>query len=119
METTSQLVEGAKHASSFLTCRIKLMTKRPLDQLIFDELWIDDRLYKIKITNEENEQVEGPFLKKQILYIHVESEVRQPAGIPPSDKNASKIMLGYQIDNKRKYYPIKDFSEDTDQLEVA
>ena len=120
LETTpSENHERSHQVRNFLPQKIKLMTKRPADQLVFDELWINDRLYKIKITNEENQPLESPFPKKQILYIHVDAEVSEPASIPPFDKRASKILLGYQIDNKRKYCPIKDFSEILPQQEVA
>jgi hypothetical protein len=117
--TTSRIMEGAKHAQSFLSCRIKLKTKRPADQLIFDELWIEDRLYNIKITNEENQEVDNQFTKKQILFIEVESEVSQHSAIPPAEKKGSKIFIGYQVDNKRKYFPIDDFSEEAPQRSVA
>ncbi len=96
------------------------MTKRASDQLVFDELWIEDRLYKIKITDEENQQVENRFSVKQVLYIDVDSEVDySDERTPPETKSNAKIFLGYQVDNKRKYFPINIQPEDLPQYSVA
>jgi len=118
--TSSRIIEGAKNAQSYITCRIKVMTKRSAGQLVFDELWIEDRLYKIKITDEENQQVENQFTKKQVLYIDVDSEVAySDERTPPEAKSNAKIFLGYQVDNKRKYFPINIHADDLPQYSVA
>ncbi len=118
--TTHRFIEEAHHAKSFLNCRIKLMMKRSEKQLIFDELWIEDRLYKIKITNSENQLVENGFSHKQVLYIDVESEINYPEYQTfPAENLSSKIFLGYQVGNKRKYFPVVRSFTDLQRLSVA
>ncbi len=121
IETTgSRIIRGAKQAQSFITCRIKLMTRLAASELVFDELWIEDRLYKIRVTNEENQEVENQFSKKQVLYIDIDSEVHHSHGrVPPSEKSKSKIFLGYIVENKRRYFPINVLTEDLPQYLVA
>ncbi|MCX6291132.1 MAG: hypothetical protein NT126_05150 [Bacteroidetes bacterium] len=114
-----QILAGAKHAQDFLSCRIKLMAKFPGHKLVFDELWIDDRLYKVRITDEENRHVENIFRKKQILYIDAGSEINHHTFAPPKTKSGSKIFLGYRVDDKRKYFPIDLFVEEAGQAAVA
>lgn len=118
--TTIQIMKSAKHAGSLIRYRIKLVTKRPADQLIFDELWIEDRLYKIKITKEVFEMAANESGKRQIIYIDSETDIRYPNLPNPAFANTkSNIRLGYQIGNKRKYLQIKDFSTCVPQLAVA
>jgi hypothetical protein len=86
---------------------------------VFDELWIEDRLYKVKITNSENQFVES-FEKKQVLYIDVESEIDYTVEKNlPAENLKSKIFLGYQIDNKRKYLSIGNSSFSLPKSKVA
>lgn len=118
--TTFQIMKSAKHAGSMIRYRIKLVTKRPADKLIFDELWIEDRLYKIKITKEVFELAANGSGKKQIIYIDSETDIRYPNLPNPAFENIkANIRLGYQIGNKRKYLQIKDFSTCVPQLAVA
>ncbi len=118
--TTYRFIEEAHHAKSFLNCRIKLVMKRSKKQLIFDELWIEDRLYKIKITDLENQLVENDFNEKQVLYIDVESEIKYSEyQLFPAEDLSSKIFLGYQVGNKRKYFPVFRSFTELQQLAVA
>ena len=118
--TTFQIMKSAMHAGSLVRYRIKLLAKRPADQLVFDELWVEDRLHKIKITKGEYQQASKNSVKRQIIYIDSESDIRYPSvPIPSLEKSSTKILLGYQIGNKRKYMPIKDFSTCHPQLAVA
>jgi hypothetical protein len=111
---------GARQARNYVGCRIKLITRRTAHPVLLDELWIDDRLYQIKITNEENQQVDNQFSSKQVLFIEVESEASyQPESSRPVENSKTKIVLGYRVGNKRRYVPINNFSEDQRPLAVA
>lgn len=116
--TACRILTGAKHSHNFISYRIKLKTKRASHKLVFDELWIEDRLYKIKITDEDNRHIANQFSEKQVLYIDSVSEINYTEDkIPPSGR--SKIYLGYQFDNKRKYIAIKESAEEIPELLVA
>ena len=118
--TTIQIMKSAKHAGSLIRYRIKLVCKRPADQLIFDELWVEGRLYQIKITKEVYELATTGSGKREIIYIDSETDIRYPNLPNPAFANIkSNIRLGYQVGNKRKYLQIKDFSTCVPQLAVA
>jgi hypothetical protein len=105
--TTHRLIEETKHAKDTIRCRIKLMMKHETEHIVFDELWIEDRLYKVKVTDEENQPVEN-VKGKQVLYIDVDSEVHYTVEkIFPAEKLDSKIFLGYQVGDRRKYLSIQ------------
>jgi len=94
--------------------------KESSNKVVIDELWIEDRLYKIKITNENNQLVETRFNEKQVLYIDVESEINYShEQLFPAENLKSKIFLGYQIGNKRKYLSINNSLETLSRLAVA
>jgi hypothetical protein len=118
--TTYRFLEETYEAKNLIACRIKIMMKRSEDGLVFDELWMEDRLYKIKITDEENQQVDAGFSKRQVLYIDVESEISYTdRHIFPPENLKSKIFLGYMIGNKRKFFPVNASFEEVRQREVA
>jgi len=115
------MMQRTHHEGNFLACRIKLMMKRSAEQLTFNELWIEDRLYTIKVTDEENQPVENGFLEKQVLYIDVETEITaDDRPLPSIESLKSKIFLGYQVGTKRKYISIENNIEElVPQLKVA
>src|SRR5437868_559998 len=72
---TYRFNDGKSFTEDFMNCRIKILTKRPPADLIIDELWIEHRLYKVRITDEENQLIENGFPEKQEFTIDVESEI--------------------------------------------
>jgi len=99
---------------------IKLKTKYPSEQLVLDEIWIDDRLYRVKVTDEDNRQIKNEFGSKQILHVLADNEIQYPEEkTRPGEKSKSKIFLGYQVGNKRRYHPIRYFTEGSDSSAVA
>ena len=111
LEVTSyQIMKSAKYAGSLVRYRIKLLTKRPAEKLVFDELWIEDRLYQIKITKEATQLPSDNSGKRQIIYIDSEPDMKYPSvPLPWVEKTKSNILLGYLIGKKRKYMKITDF----------
>ena len=111
LEVTSfQIMKSAMHAGSLVRYRIKLLTKRPAEQLVFDELWIEDRRYAVKISKAVNLVSAGRSEKKQIIFIDSEPDIKYPSvPLPWAEKATSGILLGYLVGDKRKYLRIKDF----------
>jgi hypothetical protein len=118
--TTYQIMKSAKYAGSVVRYRIKLLALKPPDKLVFDELWIEDRLYNVRITKVEYCDSKNVSGKRQIIYLDSETDIRYPFLPNPAFAHIkSKILLGYQVGKKRKYMPIKEFSTCLSQLAVA
>ena len=118
--TTVGFAGETHHDGNFSNCRLKIRMKRPAKQLVIDELWIEERLYKIRITDEENQSVENGFTEKQVIYIDVDSEISysEEQQLPPENLK-SKIFLGFRVGDKRKYIPINYAIEELPRLSVA
>jgi hypothetical protein len=117
---TYRFNDGKNFTKDFMNCRIKILTKRPPADLMIDELWIEHRLYKIRITDEENQLIENCFPEKQALYIDVESEMDYADGqVFPAENLKSKIFLGYMVRSKRVYLLINSVSELVPRRSVA
>ena len=119
LETSIQLAEGTEHTHDFLTYKIKLKTKCPLNRLFFDELWIDDRLFRIRVAEENDGHVNNLSLKNLVLFLHVESEEKRLVRILPMNTSFSGIMLAYRIDNMRKYCPVPPVSKKVPFMKAA
>lgn len=119
LEVTSfQIMKSAKHAGSLVRYRIKVLAKRPVSQLVFDELWVEDRLHHIKIIKIINQRSLDKAGTRQIVFIDSEPDIRYPS-VPLPWAEKSKMLLGYLIGKKRKYFEIKEFFTCHPQLAVA
>ncbi len=104
-------------SNQFVTYQIELKTKRPSSELIFDDLWIDDKKYKFHLCRDDRKSV-CEFLKKEVLKLSIISEIKGEV-IPEISKSSKGILLiGYTYKNKKKYLSVKKFKE-MDTLKFA
>lgn len=96
-----------KNKEEMISYHIELKTKKSSSELIFDELWINEKKYKFHLSREDR-KVAGSFGVKEILRINVISEIRNQTRHP--EKSSKGIMLlSYRFQNKRKFISVKKF----------
>jgi len=72
-----------------------------------EELWIDRKLYKFKITREASHEHVGDFVEKESLKIDAyEVAEDQAALFSPPPKFNGAAMIGYWIKDKKKYLSV-------------
>jgi hypothetical protein len=90
----------------FTTYQIELKTKKNSDELVFEELWIDQKRYRFQLTR-PNRKFAASFFKKEILKINVISEMKTDAEATPVKSTKGRLLLAYTFRNKRKYLSLK------------
>lgn len=91
-----------------ITCTLELKTKKSSEELIFDELWIDNKRYHFKLTKEDLKSV-NEFGKKEVLRLDALKEIPEVFSSPMPKKG--KVLLAYTFKNKRRYISINKFSD--------
>ena len=102
-----------------VTYRIQILTKKTSEELELDELWIDNKLYKVRVMKKESNAVSRYFAEKEILYLEAERETKNVGYEEMAPSNFGKVSLGYRINNKRKYLSLKGFEEQNAKLTFA
>ena len=107
-----------KSREKLTSYQIELKTKKPSTELVFEELWIDEKRYKFNLSREDR-KIAGSFDKKEILKINIFSELLHEAD-PENPVRSSKgrLLLSYTFRNKRKFVSIKKFS-DFDEIRLS
>lgn len=91
--------------------QIQVETKKSSDDLIFEEVWIDEKRFKIKLRDQEREIV-STFQDKQVVNLDIAEEaVQDETSSRPKEILKSKVLVGYSIGNKRKFLSISKFDE--------
>ncbi len=91
--------------------QIQVETKKSSDELIFEEVWIDEKRFKIKLRDQEREIV-STFQDKQVVNLDIAEEaVQDETSSRPKEILKSKVLVGYSIGNKRKFLSISKFDE--------
>jgi hypothetical protein len=102
-----------------ITYHIQILTKRTSNELKLDELWVENRLFKVRVLNKEGSSSAKNFEEKEILYLEAERETSNINYEEMAPSTKGKISLGYLINNKRKYLSIKGFEEQTAAFSIA
>lgn len=102
-----------------VTYRIQILTKKTSEELKLDELWIDNKLFRVRILKKESNAVAKYFAEKETLYLEAERETLKIGYEEMKPATNSKVSLGYTINNKRKYLSIKGFEEHHSKLSIA
>ena len=102
-----------------ITYRIQIVTKKNSEQLKVDELWIDNRLFKVRLVKKESSSPVKQFSEKETLFIEAEREKENIVYEEMSPSIRGKVSLGYLVNNKRKYLSIKGFEEQQSKLSIA
>lgn len=101
------------------TYRIQLITKKTSAELKLDELWIEDRLFKVRIVKQENNAFARHFSEQETLYLEAERETANVGYEEMRPSLNGKVSVGYLFNNKRKYLTIKGFEEHKSKLSFA
>jgi len=118
LRATSRKWISAKRGD-VVTYRIQVKTKKTSDELKLDELWIDRKLYKVRVARQDDHTIAKYFSKQETLYIEAEREtgnVCYEEMVPPGK---GKVAIGYLINNQRKYLSIKGFEEHRNKLSLT
>ena len=92
-----------------ISYQIELKTKKSSSELVFEELWIDEKKYKFFLSR-GNRKIVGSFLKREILNLDIISEINnETKSVIPVKSSKGILLLGYTFRNKRKYLSFKKF----------
>jgi hypothetical protein len=94
-----------------VTYRIQIFTKKTSEELKVDELWVGNRVFKVRVLKEESNVQARHFNEKETLYLEAERETKNVAYEEMGPARNGKVSLGYTINNKRRYLSIKNFEE--------
>ena len=100
-----------KKPDELISYQIELRTKKSSAELVFEELWIDEKKYKFHLCR-ETRTIAASFSEKEILKINIISELKNDSQSDISVKSSKGIMLlSYSFRNKKKYLSFKRFRE--------
>jgi uncharacterized membrane-anchored protein YhcB (DUF1043 family) len=96
-----------KNKEQLTSYQIELKTKKSSSELVFEELWIDEKKYRFHLSREDR-KIAGNFTKKEILKLNVISEIKNDnENEIPSKSSRGILVLGYRFKNKRKFLSVK------------
>ncbi len=110
---------GVSGKEDLTTYRIQVLTKKTSEVLKLDELWIDNRLFRVRVIKKESNVLTKYFSEKETLYLEAERETKNIGYEEISPSVKGKVSVGYLINNKRKYLTIKGFEEHSSKLSIA
>lgn len=101
------------------TYRIQILTKKTSDELKVDELWINNRLFRVRVIKKESNVFARYFQEKETLYLEAERETKNIGYEEMQPSLNRKVSVGYLINNKRKYLSINGFEEQSPKLSLT
>ena len=102
-----------------VTYRIQIVTKKTSEELKVDELWVGNRVFKVRMLKKESNASARHFAEKETLYLEAERETKNVSYEEMRPSQRGKVSLGYMINNKRKYLSIKNFEEPDSKHSIA
>jgi hypothetical protein len=100
-----------KYSGEWVTYQLEIKTKKNSSELVFEELWIDEKRYTFHLSCEER-KIANIFEKKEKLKLNVISPINNLQEFPFRGKSSKgKFILYYSYKNKRKFISIKKFSD--------
>lgn len=98
--------------------QIQVETKKSSDELIFEEVWIDEKRFKVHLSDEKRSIVSA-FDNKQIVNLNIsEAPVEKDQSDRPKELIKSKVLVSYSIGNKRKFMSIRKFEENDENSSI-
>ncbi len=99
-----------KKSEELISYQIELKTKKSSTELVFEELWINEKKYKFHLRR-GNRKIAGSFSEKEILILNVISGILIENKVHiPTIASKGIMLLGYSFRNKRKYLRVKKFN---------
>ena len=105
-------------SGELISYQIELKTKKSSLELVFEELWIDEKKYKFHFTRQDR-KIAGSFVKREVLKLNIISEIKNNL-ISENPVVSSKgiLVLWYSFKNKKKHLRIKKF-RDIDNIKLC
>lgn len=98
-----------KNSDELISYQIELKTKKASTELVFEELWINEKKYKFHLSR-ENRKIAGSFEEKEILKLNIISELKnENLSLAPVQSSKGILLLSYTFRNKIKYIKFKKF----------
>ena len=98
-----------KSSDELISYQIELKTKKASNELVFEELWINEKKYKFHLSRENRKIVES-FEEKEILKLNIISELKnENLSLIPVKSSKGILLLSYTFRNKIKYIKFKKF----------
>jgi hypothetical protein len=104
--TAKKFVRHAHNEEGDINYRIEFIVKKSSEEMKIDELWIDRKLYKFKITRETSHDHVGNFNVLENLKIDAFEVADESASSTPPRKFNGAAMIGYWVKNKKKYLSV-------------
>jgi len=124
VEATQQNVVGGRMESGRSEVfEIKLIAKKPSTKLVFEDLWVGVKHFKIKATHQKaDNSISTDFAKGDTIFIQaIERYLPSESGelvLQKSDiikavpmEYTGKALIGFKLKNKQHYYIIEDFKK--------
>ncbi len=100
-----------KYSGDWVTYQLEIKTKKNSSELVFEELWIDEKKYKFHLSC-EGRKIANIFEKKEVLKLNAIFPINISQDFSFHGKSSKgKFILYYTYKNKRKFISIKKFSD--------
>lgn len=97
--------------AQLVTYQLEIKTKKTSSELIFEELWINEKKYLFHICR-ENRKFASSFGVKEILKLNIVREAREENKPETATKSAKgKLLLSYTFKNKKKHIVVSRFRD--------
>ena len=106
--TAKRFIRHAHSEDHAINYRIEFIVKKSSDDMKIEELWIDRKMYKFKITREASKEHVGQFSEKENLKIdayEIEGDREVSAQRRPK-RFSGEAMIGYWINNRKRYLSV-------------
>jgi hypothetical protein len=97
-----------RSAEQLITYQIELRTKKSSRELVFEELWIDEKKYKFNISRDDKKIV-AEFDEKETIKLNVLSEIKTYP-VPNIHSSRGIMVLGYSFRKKKRYITFNKIS---------
>ena len=105
-------------SGELISYQIELKTKKSSLELVFEELWIDEKKYKFHLTRQDR-KIAGSFVKREVLKLNIISEIKNNlTSENPVVSSKGILVLWYSFKNKKKHLRIKKF-QDIDNIKLC
>ena len=106
--TAKKFIRHAHSDDQTINYRIEFIVNRSSDDMKIDELWIDRKLYKFRITRITSKELISSFDEKESLKIDAHEIVDdvETSALRPPHRLSGAAIIGYWIGDKKRYLSV-------------
>jgi hypothetical protein len=105
------------NSDPLITYQLELKTKKSSDELVFEDLWINEKRYKYHLSRHDR-KFACSFGKKEILKLSIISEIKDGLTSGPPKPTKGILLLVYTFRSKKKFISVKKI-RDIDTMRIA